>query len=214
MTTLRKAGICNKPTHRGCSGGSHSDLGHHNSTVHLQITGGGSNFDDLPLQQPIPVVTSLPVRTTASITHGMSQDNLKPIEHKARVRAGGLNCQSIENKTASIIDHLISPNLEVLALTETWLNASDSNKRKIGELIPPSFSFHHVPMAGRGVGVAILCRNTFNVKVLPIFHATSFESLDVCITAESVVIRMIVIYRIPPNSKNGIQKICISLRVF
>ena len=54
--------------------------------------------------------------------------------------------------------------------------------------------------------MGILCQNTFSVNVQPIVHATSFESLEVCITAESFVIRMIVIYRIPPNSKHGVQK--------
>ena len=89
----------------------------------------------------------------------MSRDNLKPIEHKSRVTAGVLNCLSIENKTASIVDHLISQNREMLALTETWLNASDTNKMKIGELTtPPGFSFHHVPRLGRGgVHVWPLC---------------------------------------------------------
>ena len=97
LTTLRKAAICNTPTHRGFRGGNHSDLGHNNRTVHLKIIGGSSNFDDLPLKQPIPVVTSLPIGKSAS-THGVGQDNLKPIELKARIRAGVLNCQSIETR--------------------------------------------------------------------------------------------------------------------
>ena len=75
LTILRKAGICNKPTHHGCRGGNHSDPGHNNRTVHLKFIGGSSNFDDLPLQQPIPVITSLPVSKSASTTHGVSQDN-------------------------------------------------------------------------------------------------------------------------------------------
>ena len=54
--------------------------------------------------------------------------------------------------------------------------------------------------------MAVLCKDQFNISVQPMFKAASFESMEVCLTAVSVFIRLIVVYRVPPNMKNGIQK--------
>ena len=37
------------------------------------------------------------------------------------VKLGVINCRSIRSKTELVTDHIISHNLDLVALTETWL---------------------------------------------------------------------------------------------
>ena len=60
-----------------------------------------------------------------------------------------VNIQSVGNKTYEIRDYINDNKLDVLVLTETWLNNSDS--AKIKEMTPDTHKFLHVPRGtGRG----------------------------------------------------------------
>ena len=65
---------------------------------------------------------------------------------------GVINIQSVSNKTIEIRELINERSLDILALTETWL---DSNSR-IAELTPKTHTFHHVPReTGIGGGVSV-----------------------------------------------------------
>ena len=50
------------------------------------------------------------------------------------------------------------------------------------------------------------CSNPTSLsKVIPSFKSTAFESIHVMITTSSETLRLITIYRVPPNSKNKIS---------
>jgi len=51
---------------------------------------------------------------------------------------------SFHNKSASIVDLVISKKLDILALTETWLNPDDTTSC-ISDICPPYYSFYHQP---------------------------------------------------------------------
>jgi exonuclease III len=97
--------------------------------------------------------------------------------------------------------------LDIVALTETWLKEGDLDMKVIGDITPKGYVFHHIPRKARkGGGVAVLCREVFKLKTEPLCQAASFEALQILVTAESVCIRLVVLYRIPPSSQNGISK--------
>ena len=52
-------------------------------------------------------------------------------------------------------------NIDILAVTETWLHPNSADDRVISDLTPTGYSFHHVPRATRGGGVGVLLKNTF-----------------------------------------------------
>ena len=74
------------------------------------------------------------------------------------------------------------------------------------------YTLHHRPRntGRRGGGVGVLINNQINVKSRMIGvnpEITSFESMEVVITAGSITIRLSVIYRMPPvKSKNGLKQ--------
>ena len=67
-----------------------------------------------------------------------------------------VNIQSVGNKTHEIRDYINDNKMDVLMLTETWLNYSDS--AKIREMTPDTHRFLHVPRGtGRGGRCGDLC---------------------------------------------------------
>jgi exonuclease III len=134
-----------------------------------------------------------------------NRDNLVYV--KPSIKAGVFNCRSVNNKSSEILDHILDSGLDIVALTETWLSGNESDQRIIGQITPSGYIFHQIPRYGRkGGGVAIMCRDSFKVHVKPAFSASSFETMEVSITLQSATIRLIVVYRIPPNKDNKIKR--------
>ena len=159
--------------------------------------------------KPIPTVVSNRTTSSARIeSRSVNLDNIRVIKPTSSgVKAAVINCRSVKNKSAALVDHIIDSNLDIIALTETWLSTDDRDQRIIGEITPPGYNFLQVPRLGKkGGGVAVLCRDNFKIQMKPSFKAKSFECMEVSITAISVTVKLIVIYRIPPNMKNGLKK--------
>ena len=117
------------------------------------------------------------------------------------VKLGVINCQSISGKLDFVFDHIKEYQLDIVALTETWLSSEDSkNKHVIDQCVAHGYSLHHSPRtSGRiGGGVGLLV-----IHVSPLI--TSFELMEAVLTICSVSLRLIVIYRMPPSKINGLK---------
>ena len=126
---------------------------------------------------------------------------------KPEVKLGVMNARSVANKLDYVFDHIIDNNLDIVALTETWLsNEEVNNRRVVMECSTHGFTLHHVPRnsgrTGGGVGVLINDRVKPVTRLEPINNAVSFESMEMIITIVSISIRLVVIYRMPPSKKN------------
>jgi exonuclease III len=186
-TTIKQAGICPKrPTHRGTRAGR-------NRRINVVITH----------NRKVPSQPSTSTVNTNNLTTIHKQDN----GNKLNLSVSLMNCQSIGNKTSEIVDYVIDHDVDVVALTETWLKADDQdNAKSIGDVTPDGYTFKHVARSGRkGGGVGLLFRKTLSVKVTPV-KVKSFECMDACITTGGVTLRIIVVYRLHPKfRKNGIN---------
>ena len=118
-----------------------------------------------------------------------------------------LNARSVKNKSFLIKDFAVDNNIDILAITETWLQADVSNQIAVNSICPTGFGFHHLPrMGSREGGVALLYRNSFNLKKLsPDISCNSFEFTDCIIRHSSTGLRMVVVYRPPPSKKNQLN---------
>ena len=72
------------------------------------------------------------------------------IDPRCYLNCALVNIQSVGNKTCEIRDYINDNKLDVLVLTETWLNNSDS--AKIKEMTPDTHMFLHVPRGDRRGG--------------------------------------------------------------
>ena len=60
----------------------------------------------------------------------------------------------MKNKTTSSFDFIVSQNIDVLDLTETWLCCGDIVV--LNELLPLGYDIQHVDREKRGGGVALI----------------------------------------------------------
>ena len=98
-------------------------------------------------------------------------------------------------------------NIDVLAITETWLQADISDQLTVNDICPTGFAFHHLPrIHSRGGGVALLYKSRFKLKKLsPNISFKSFEFTDCTLPYASTSLRMVVVYRPPPSQKNRLS---------
>ena len=67
---------------------------------------------------------------------------VKPSVQSKHLNFVCLNIRSLKNKTTNLFDFIVSHNLDVLALTETWF-CNDDNII-LNELLPPGYDIRHV----------------------------------------------------------------------
>ena len=60
-----------------------------------------------------------------------------------------LNIGNLKSKTTSLFDFIVSQNIDVLALSETWLCCDDN--AVLIELLPPGYDIRHVIGKGEAV---------------------------------------------------------------
>ena len=85
-----------------------------------------------------------------------------------------LEYQIIEKKTTSLFDFIVSHNLDVLALTVTWLCNGDNII--LNELLPPGYDIRHVDRGRRGGGVALIYKKDISFRnIVTTNEITQFE---------------------------------------
>ena len=100
------------------------------------------------------------------------------------VKLGVMNCQSIGGKLDLVFDHVKEYQLDIVALTETWLSNEDrKNKHVIDQCVAHGYTLHHSPRTSgrRGGGVGILVNNAIKVTFRRIYvspQITSFELME------------------------------------
>ena len=129
---------------------------------------------------------------------------VKPLVHSKHLNFVCLNIRSLKNKTTSLFDFIVSQNLDVLALTETWLCNGDNIN--LNELLPPGYDIRHVDGGMRGGGVALIYKKDISFRnIVTTNEITQFELLDCIIKVNKLSTRVVVVYRPPPSCKNGLR---------
>jgi hypothetical protein len=107
------------------------------------------------------------------------------------------------NYNAGIIaQHLVSFDLDLVAVTESWLTP-DSGDEVLRGVCPEGYlSLHRPRLDRRGGGLALIYRSTIRPHIIDIpFIPTAFESLACSFSINSSTILLVLIYR-PPNSSH------------
>ena len=102
-----------------------------------------------------------------------------------------------------ILDHVRANTCDLVALTETWLSPDNSKNASVVQgCADYGYTLFHIPRpTRRGGGVGILVKYNISVVRNKIHHLahTTFEHIELFITAISIHIRLVVVY-IPPQS--------------
>ena len=103
------------------------------------------------------------------------------------------NCQSIRNKTAAFHDYLCDKRVDLCALTETWLSASDAAVK--AECLPAGYKMYDYPRTSRGLGgIALVAREGLFVSLGKTDTMRSFEFVELEVSCDSFKIRLVIDY--------------------
>ena len=118
------------------------------------------------------------------------------------VRVCYVNAQSCRNKTLAIADHILDNQLDMMAISETWLKSSrDSNVIK--DIVPNGYCIKHTPRpTGKGGGVAIIHKSEIVLHKQDTDAFRSFEHIECRLKTPVSSMRIVVFYRPPPSAKN------------
>ena len=108
----------------------------------------------------------------------------------SEIRFATWNARAVraKNKSASLCDYIISNQLDILAVTETWLTGSDKDNRVIADIqnTLPNYEIHHVNRKFRkGGGLAMIVRDGLKVTLNTTCDYKSMEYMDVRISSDS-----------------------------
>ena len=110
-----------------------------------------------------------------------------------------INCCSIVNKTADFKIDLHTQNVDICALTETWLKEDDAITPM--EMCPAGYASLSVPQTDRsGDGLALVFRKDLDIKQSTVYKFSSMECTDFSVKLPGLSINLAVIYRPPDRS--------------
>ena len=94
-------------------------------------------------------------------------------------------------------DFITENEVDICAITETWLRGDGRDEVVLAELVPSAYSIEHRPRSTRGGGVAVISRDSLAVNQQANTKWTTFEYID-CQIHTQPKIRLVIIYRPPP----------------
>ncbi len=124
-----------------------------------------------------------------------------------------LNCQSVKSKSTHgvISDIVVEHDIDIFALTETWLADDESDEFDIKSLTPEGYDLFNVPRGGGDPhgGIALLYKKGIKVVSTSPNQSSpsdrtvkSFEHCKIVFSSGSKCFTLVVIYRPPPSVKN------------
>ena len=122
-----------------------------------------------------------------------------------------INARSLKNKTHELHYKLINNHLDIVCITETWLNSSVSDSVMVSDT---NFSIYRKDRVGNqeGGGVCILTNNA-SVLVNPVNLPVKYQSLELIVVdivglsreSQTKGFRLFVAYRPPCSDSNSIS---------
>lgn len=133
------------------------------SIVLRTITALRSEFDRQLEISHYASLTSLDLKSVVEnrILKFVEIEKLLPIKYQPRARFACWNARSINNKTTAITDFIVSEQLDVMAVTETWLYGDRRDDRTLADIYNSLKDFNIIQVARKntkGGGVAVFHR--------------------------------------------------------
>lgn len=132
-------------------------------------------------------------------------------DNTSKIRFATWNARSIKakNKSSALCDFVIVNDLDILAITETWLSGDSRDNLVVADIknTLPNFTLQHCHRPhGKGGGVAVIVRDGIQCQLNNIGEFISFEYMDLSVSSiRSTCLCLVVIYRPPPNNKNKLN---------
>ena len=136
------------------------------------------------------------------VKHSSPTPKATPIKKKVSMCLW--NARSVGNKTTFITEYLKEHDIDVICITESWLNANDAVI--IGECTPPTYSFMNYPR-GDGTdnhgGIAVIYKTAMKFRTFKPADLITHSFEHACFTDPINGITYVVVYRPDPFPKNA-----------
>ena len=118
-----------------------------------------------------------------------------------------VNARFIRNKTLMLNDFIVEHDVDIFAITETWLYDSDFDDFFCSHIGPAVYNFFHNPRTtSHGGGVAVLTKKPFKVVIQQLANFKSFEAYEAVLKSSgNYNLRLVNVYRPPPSTANGLS---------
>jgi len=117
-----------------------------------------------------------------------------------------LKCRSVANKRLSIANFIISRDVVIMALTETWLS-HDNDKHILHDLVPLGYKMLQVSRSSgrRGGGVALIFKSNLKGKSVKTHSFDQLQHMHCTVVFTDTCLDLFVVYRPPPLRANGLK---------
>ena len=118
------------------------------------------------------------------------------------LRIATLNARFVCNKSAVIYDHILAIKLDIICLTETWINDGEFSNSFASSLLPPNYSLSQNcgrPHPKRRAGLAIINRKSIHHTSISMPIYSTFECIGSSVSLSTFSVKIFTIYR-PPSS--------------
>ena len=159
-----------------------------------------------------PIWNSGKFATWKSTTFGPNLNNLVQVKRQPQNLSTEktlifclLNARSINNKSLQIKDSVVDRDIDILAVTETWLKADECCDYITWDVTSTGYTFVHSPrLNGIVGGVGMLYRTNLKVQQLMSDSYKSFEFKELLLHSDNCMTRIIIVFRPPISVKNGL----------
>ncbi len=113
-----------------------------------------------------------------------------------------LNAESVKNKTHCLRDYILEKNIQLCAITETWLKPN--HVLEMGELKPNGYNLDPIHrLHNKAGGIAVVHHRNLKAVVKDKGNKRSYQYMDIFIPNGAESIRLLVLYRPPTNYKTN-----------
>ena len=112
-----------------------------------------------------------------------------------------LNSRSVRNKTVALKGFSIESDIDILALTKTWLSNESDDELIVLDICSTGYEFYNVARGFRGGGVGLLYKKRIRFQKQSCIKAkfSLFEFTDLLLKQGSSSLRVVVVYH-PPKA--------------
>ena len=158
----------------------------------------------LNLSLSLSLSLSLLARSETTNESNLIKVHLKDANYLEPIHVSLINARSVQNKTSEIADYITDYNIDICAITETWLTKGETDTVVRGQLTPSNYSFLDCPRSKvRSGGVGVVHRSNLKVIKQVTSSYSSFELTEMLVCGSNETIRLLVVYRPPPGGKTG-----------
>jgi len=113
------------------------------------------------------------------------------------------NATSIRNKTLTLQDHILTYDVDIMLVTETWLSENDGVI--VGECTPPGYEFFNYlrGSVNYGGGIGIIAKKSLHL--CPSSSNSDTVTFEHCVVTLKNLIQIVCIYRPPPSPANNFK---------